>query len=454
MDLVEKKVTVLGLGKRTGIATVKFLINKGANVVVSDVKSETELKEELMELNDYEIEYDLDGHSDKAINNTDMIVISPGVPSQISILQKAKRLGIPVISAIELAYHFCAAPIVAITGTNGKTTTTTLTGEIFNATQDEVVVGGNIGRPLIRDVNNLSSKGAVIAEISSFQLENIEEFRPKISLILNLTPDHLDRHGSFEDYIEAKKKIFSNQQGTDYTILNYDDPVTRELADDTHGTVVYFSQKEEVEYGLYIENGEVINNLTAEKEIFIEVDEIGIKGPHNLENALGAISIALLSDIEPEIIKDVVREFNGVEHRIEDVAVIDKVRYVNDSKATNPVSAMKALETFSEPLILIAGGMDKKSDFSEFADKVAENVKVLILLGETADEIEQSMKSLGFNAIKRINTIEDAVKVAVDISIAGDLVLLSPACASWDMFSSYKERGQKFKKAVFDLRRQ
>jgi len=455
MDLVDKKVVVIGLGKRTGVAAAKFLVDKGAKVVVSDVKSKEELQAELEELDNYEIDFDLGGHTERVIEDTDLIVISPGVPDQIPILKRVRELGIRIISEIELAYHFCKAPIIAITGTNGKTTTTTLTGEIFKEACSEVVVGGNIGRPLIQDVPNISSEGFVISEISSFQLENVENFRPKISLILNLTPDHLDRHGTFANYIAAKKRIFSNQKQSDYTVLNYDDQLTREFGNETKGEVVYFSQKEDIkDGGLYVEDGKIISTLTGNKEFIIEVDKIGIKGPHNLENALGATAIAILSGIDLEVIKQVLQEFDGVEHRIEEVAVVGGVKYINDSKGTNPVAAIKALETFDAPLILIAGGMDKNADFAEFANKIVNNVKELILLGETADQIEADVHSLDFTNVKKVDSIEEAVQVADTLGKEGDYVLLSPACASWDMFSSYKERGRKFKQAVYDLRGQ
>lgn len=453
MNLADKKVVVMGLGEKTGVATAEFLARQKAEVLVSDVKSNGELQGELGKLADYEIEFDLGGHSSKVVTNTDLIVISPGVPSDIPILEEARSLGIPIISEIELAYRFCKAPIMAITGTNGKTTTTTLTGEIFTAAYKEVAVRGNIGHPLIEDITSLSDKGVVIAEISSFQLENIKDFRPKISLILNLTPDHLNRHGSFEDYIAAKKKIFSNQQQSDYTVLNYDDKLIRELTSETEGQVVYFSRRSKLDNGIYVEEGEIINNLTADKETLIQIDETGIKGPHNLENTLGALTVALLSGINSGVIKRVLKKFSGIEHRIEEVAVIEGRKYINDSKATNPAAAMKALETFSAPITLIAGGMDKKADLTEFAVSITENVKNLILLGETATKIKKEVLKFGFNNIKQVTSIGEAVKTAKEVSVNGSIVLLAPGCASWDMFESYKERGNKFKKEVMSLRR-
>ncbi|MBM7624378.1 UDP-N-acetylmuramoyl-L-alanine--D-glutamate ligase [Sporohalobacter salinus] len=453
MDLADKKVVVIGLGKRTGIAAAEFLIEQKAEVLVSDIKPAKDLQDELEELSEYDIDFDLGGHGSKVIDDTDLIVISPGVPSDIPILKEARHLGIPVISEIELAYRFCKAPIMAITGTNGKTTTTTLTGEMFTAAKEEVKVRGNIGDPLIEDITSLSDKGVVVAEISSFQLENIQYFRPKISLILNLTPDHLNRHGTFENYIAAKKKIFFNQQKSDYTVLNYDDELTRKLANETEGQVIYFSRHDKLNNGVYVENGKIINNLTADNESLIKIDETGIKGPHNLENALGAVTIALLGGINLGVIQKVLKEFSGIEHRIEEVAVIEGIKYIDDSKATNPAAAIKALETFAAPITLIAGGMDKNADLTEFAVKIAEKVQNLILLGETAEKIKESVSNLGLDNIKQVKAIDEAVRVAEKISVKGDIVLLAPGCASWDMFDSYKQRGNEFKKEVMNLRR-
>ncbi|MCK8823675.1 UDP-N-acetylmuramoyl-L-alanine--D-glutamate ligase [Fuchsiella alkaliacetigena] len=452
MDLANKKVVVLGLGKRTGVAVAKFLVKAGAEVVVSDLQPADKLTEQLAELEDYSLEFDLGGHSEKVIADTDLIVISPGVPSQIDILKKARELGIPIWSEIELAYRFTKADILATTGTNGKTTTTTLLGEIFTAAEAEVKVGGNIGCPLISCVPQLSEQGVVIAEISSFQLENVERFRPQIALILNLTPDHLDRHSSWEDYVAAKAEITAQQLEDDYLVLNYDDQTVRDLAAKSAAEVVYFSQKEELAGGLYVKDGVVINDLTAQQESLIRVEEIGIKGPHNLENVLGAIAISLLRGLSIEVINFTLKNFQGVEHRIEEIVTIEGVKYINDSKATNVAAATKALETFEAPLILIAGGMDKGACFTEFAKKIADNVKHLILLGETADQIEESTLNSGLDNIQRVNSISQAVKWADQLSTSGDVVLLSPACASWDMFSSYKERGNKFKQAVMSLR--
>ncbi|MGM0471326.1 MAG: UDP-N-acetylmuramoyl-L-alanine--D-glutamate ligase [Bacillota bacterium] len=455
MELRNQKVVVLGLGKRTGVATAKFLAEQGAEVVVSDVKKASDLQAELEELSSYEIDFDLGGHSQTILDSTDLIVISPGVPTDISILKQARACGIKIISEVELAYQFSPAPIIAITGTNGKTTTTTLIGEIFKASKQEAVVGGNIGAPLIEQISQVSKQGVVIAEISSFQLENIDTFQPQISLVLNLTPDHLNRHQTLDNYRRAKERIFSNQKPSDYTVLNYDQSLTRQMAERTSGEVIFFSQQEELSKGLYIADGQLINNLTAEHQPLIDLEEIKIKGPHNLENVLGAVAIALLQGVEATTITEILREFTGVEHRIEEVATIDNTIYINDSKATNPAAAIKALETFEQPITLIAGGMDKDGDLTEFAAQIQNNVKQLILLGETADEIHQQVVDKGFteDRIKHVTSIKAAVTKASKLSASGSVVLLSPGCASWDMFASYKVRGRQFKEAVFNLRR-
>ncbi|WP_408955843.1 UDP-N-acetylmuramoyl-L-alanine--D-glutamate ligase [Natroniella sp. ANB-PHB2] len=454
MRLRDKLVTVVGLGKRTGVELVKFLDQKEAKIIVTDAKTEKELTIELSKLEGYKFELDLGGHTEDLILKSDLLVISPGVPNDIPILERARDKGIEVISEIELAYRFSIAPLVAITGTNGKTTTTTLLGEICSKLESKVAVGGNIGRPLIKDLPYLKKDDLAIAEISSFQLEEVIDFKPDIGLVLNVTPDHLDRHGTFEEYIKAKRRLLINQTEKDYAVLNYDDQLVREFADYTAGKIVFFSQKVELDCGIYLKNGEVIANLTGQPEKIIAIDEIRIKGPHNLENTLGAIAISLLLGVKKEVLIKTLREFGGVDHRIESVAVVDGVEYINDSKGTNPVAATKAVETFEQPLILIAGGKDKGSDFSNFAETIAEQVKELILLGETASKIEQSVKRLGYQAIHHVDSIEEAVNLADELAVEGDLVLLSPACASWDMFNSYKERGERFKGTVKKMRRE
>ncbi|AGB41706.1 UDP-N-acetylmuramoylalanine--D-glutamate ligase [Halobacteroides halobius DSM 5150] len=453
MELVDKLVTVVGLSKRTGVETVKFLVQQGAKVIATDTKSQTKLAEEINLLDDYEVDLDLGGHTPELILNSDLIVISPGVPIDIPLLNQARGAGIEVISEVELAYRYTTAQILAITGSNGKTTTTMLTGEIFKETDFKTIVGGNIGRALIKDLPYLSKEDLAIAEISSFQLEGTKEFRPKISLVLNLTPDHLDRHGTFENYAAAKKKIVVNQRKEDYAILNYDDQDVRQFANSTAAEVVFFSQQEELEKGVFVTDNKIVSNLKGQTEEIISIEQLGLKGPHNLENALGAIAMSLLMGVSKDKLVKVLSEFTSVEHRIEGVATIKGVKYVNDSKGTNPAAAIKALETFNEPIILIAGGMNKESDFTDFAKIAANKIKGLVLLGETADEIEDKVKEFGFTDTYQVSGIEEATHQASQLASQGDIVLLSPACASWDMFSSYKHRGKMFKKAVQSLRR-
>jgi len=448
MELKDKLITVVGLGKRTGVETVKFLDKQGAKIIVTDTKQEAQLKEEIDALKGCKVNFDLGGHTLDLILKSDLIIISPGVPTDISLLQEARKSRIEIISEVELAYHFCKAPIIAITGTNGKTTTTTLIGEIFKATGRKTVVGGNIGRALIQDVPKLEKEDIVIAEISSFQLEEIKEFRPNISLFLNITPDHLDRHGSFEAYIEAKRKLLMNQTKDDYTILNYDDPIVRKFADNTQGQVIFFSQQEKLVNGIYLKDNKIVANFLEREEEIIDIKEIGIKGPHNLENALGAVASSLLMGASKGILVGVLKNFSGVEHRIEEVAVINGVRYINDSKGTNPIASMKAIETFDPPLVIIAGGKDKGSEFDDFAKVIREKVKGVVLLGETSDKIEASLKKIGYDSIYRVESIQESVKVATQLACGKGIVLLSPACASWDMFDNYEQRGREFKEAV------
>ena len=452
MDLKDKLVTVVGLGMRTGVEVVKFLARKEAEIIVTDTKSELELKDELEELADYDFQLDLGGHSPELILESDLIVVSPGVPADIPLLVQAEEEGLEIIGEIELAYRFSSTPLLGITGTNGKTTTTTLLGAVCSNLERNVVVGGNIGRALIKDLPALAEEDLAIAEISSFQLEWITEFQAAIAIVLNITPDHLNRHSDFEEYINAKKKLVTAQDGDDYAVLNHDDKIVKGFASETEAEVVFFSRQEEIEGGVFVKEGWIINDLTKNKQRLIAVDNLGLVGPHNLENILAVVVSALLLEVKEEDLKTVLRSFTGIEHRLEKFSTIDGVNYINDSKATNPAAAIKGLQSFEQGVILIAGGMDKKSDFAEFASQIPERVKSLILLGETAHEIEREVKKIGYTDFLHVDSIAKAAQEAYSIAQEGDVVLLSPACASWDMFSSYKERGNLFKAAVNELR--
>ena len=415
MNLHNKLVTVVGLSKRTGVKVVKFLAHRGARIIATDTKTREELGKELASLQDYEVTFDLGGHNSELILESDLLVISPGVPMDISLLEQARNQEIPVISEVELAYRVSQAPILAVTGTNGKTTTTTLLGEIFTATDQEVIVGGNIGRALIQDLPYLGRQGIAVAEISSFQLEGIIDFKPHISLVLNITPDHLKRHGDFAAYKAAKRKLVTNQTASDYAVLNYDDQQVREFSRATEAKVVYFSQEQELSRGVFVQENQIVSTLGGTVEPIISLEKLGIKGPHNVENALGAVTVALLMGVKKDLLTTELEKFTGVAHRIEEIAKVDRVKYINDSKATNPVSAIKALQTFSQPIVLIGGGMDKGSDFSEWTKLITEKVKDLVLLGETAGEIADEVRELGFESIYRGETMNEAVKKAAEL---------------------------------------
>ena len=453
MNLTDKLVTVVGLGMRTGVEVVKFLAEHEAEVIVTDTKTKTDLAEELAALKDYQFKANLGGHNLELILRSDLIVVSPGVPADIPLLKNAQAKGIEIIGEIELGYRFASAPVLGITGTNGKTTATTLLGEVAKTLDKTVTVGGNIGRALIKDLPNLAAEDLAIAEISSFQLEWVEQFRAKIALVLNLTPDHLNRHHDFQAYINAKKRLITNQDSGDYAVLNYDDQIVRDFASTTEAEVIFFSQKDQLTGGVFVKDGWIINDLDNKQEKLIAVNDLGLVGPHNLENILGVVSCSLLLGVKKKQLITILKSFTGIEHRLEKFSTIDGVDYINDSKATNPAAAIKGLQSFSDSVILIAGGMDKSSNFAEFASEIPNRVKSLILLGETASEIEAEVEKLGYKQYIHVDSIETAAQQAFKLAERGDTVLLSPACASWDMFSSYKERGNLFKRAVNELRR-
>ena len=377
--------------------------------------------------------------------------MSPGVPLTIPPVKYAKEHGIPVIGELELAYRNCKAPFAAITGTNGKTTTTTLIGELMKKTGRQVFVGGNIGVPIITYADKLQEEDIVVAEVSSFQLETVESFCPHLALMINLTPDHLDRHGDMAGYLAAKARIFENQKESDYLVLNYDDEALRELAPQSRGKVIFFSQKHKLEEGVYLDGSQVMLALNGESLFICNADEIAIKGKHNLENAMGAIVFAYLSGVRAEDIRDVLMTFQGVEHRLEPVRTLNEVLYINDSKGTNPDSTIKAIEAYDRPIVIILGGKNKGVPFTELAGLVKERVKKAVLVGQAKEELAEALDAADFNDYVRTESFEEAVTKAAELAEPGDIVLLSPACTSWDMFSSFEERGRLFKKLVMEL---
>lgn len=438
-----KRVLVIGAA-RSGIASATFLAKQGNQVILTDMKQPNDVSA----LETLGVSFLWGMQPEIAALNPDYIVLSPGVPLTIPPVQYAKTHGIPVIGELELAYRNAKAPFIAITGTNGKTTTTTLTGELLKTTGKHVLVGGNIGTPLIGCVPDLNEDDIVVAEVSSFQLETVDMFSPHLALMINLTPDHLDRHGSLENYLACKANIFAHQKATDYLILNYDDEALRLQAAKSKGKVFFFSQQHILQEGVCLENGFVVLKLDGKTFSICQEKEIAIKGKHNLENAMGAVLLAYLSGVRIEDIRSVLTTFRGVEHRLEPVRVYHGVQYINDSKGTNPDATMKAIEAYQEPIVLILGGKNKGSDFTQLAFLVKERVKNVVVLGEAKPAIVAALEQVGFQSYIEVDTFAEAVQTTVRIAEPGDIVLLSPACASWDMFQSYEERGDLFKQLV------
>ena len=441
-----QRVLVIGAGK-SGAASGEFLARHGEQVIITAEKREEKV-EWLRELG---VEFIWEQQPDLAEVKPDYLVVSPGVPLSIPPLVQAQEMGIPVLGELELAYRYAHAPFLAITGTNGKTTTTTLVGELMKTVKEDVFVGGNIGIPLISAVEDLSAESVIVAEVSSFQLETTTSFCPHIALMLNLTPDHLDRHGDMAGYLAAKARIFAAQGAEDYLVLNYDDTALRNLAPNAKAKVIFFSQKNKLEEGVYLENGMICLTYNGETWEICAAEELKIKGAHNLENAMGATAVAFAAGVPREKIAAVLRSFAGVEHRMEPVRTVRGVQYVNDSKGTNPDATMKALVAYQQPIIVILGGKNKGSDFTELAGVVKQQTKAAVLLGQAKEELKEALDKVGFTAYTVVQTFEEAVATAAAQAQEGDLVLLSPACASWDMFKSFEERGDLFKSLVQNL---
>ena len=448
MELNNKHVLVVGLGK-SGVASALFLKSRGARVTVSDTKSEDELRNEILLLLEHGIAVETGGHGDRTFRGQDLIVVSPGVPFDAGQLMQARSLGEPVIGEIELAAQFLAGSIVGITGANGKTTTTSLAGEIVAAGNFPTLVGGNIGTPAISFVDQAGPKTWTVLEVSSFQLETIDTFRPRIAVILNITPDHLDRHKTFANYVNAKARIFENQRGDDFTVLNADDPTTAGLADRTRAQLFWFSRRQEVERGVFVRGSAIFfRDGQREKEI-MPLQELPLKGAHNVENALAGVLVGALVGCAPEQIREAVRNFKAVEHRLEFVAKVAGVDYYNDSKATNVDATIKALESFPANIHLILGGKDKGSDYSVLNELLRERVKRVYTIGAAAAKIESQIQ--GASEIEHAETLENAVRLASASAVAGDVVVLAPACSSFDRFQSYEHRGRVFKEIVHSL---
>ena len=448
MDLHNKRVLVVGLGK-SGVASALFLKARGARVTVSDSKPQEQFGDEIPTLLDQGIAVETGAHGERTFQGQDLIVVSPGVPVDAPPLVQARALGETVIGEIELAARFFPGPIIAITGSNGKTTTTTLAGEILAAGGHPAVFGGNIGTPAISLVEGATHKTIAVLEVSSFQLETIQTFRPKIAVVLNVTPDHLDRHRTFAAYAEAKARIFENQQGDDFAVLNGDDATCEGFASRTRAQVFWFSRTKEVKRGAYTREGTILFRDTNGQREIMQVSEIPLKGAHNVENVLAAACVGSLMGCSPETISQTIRNFKAVEHRLEYVATIRGVEYYNDSKATNVDATIKAIESFPANIHLILGGKDKGSHYSVLNDLLRQRVKQVYTIGAAAAKIESQIQDA--TKIVHAETLETAVRRAAIEAHSGDVVLLAPACASFDQFKNYEQRGRVFKELVKDL---
>ncbi len=435
-----KRVTVVGLA-RSGVAAARALDALGAAVTVTDKKPPGQLTEQVKALGSSRIVVEAGGHPDSVFLNADFIVLSPGVPKIPQILA-AKRRGVKVISELELAWLLAESPFVGITGTNGKSTVTTLVGLILKRARKETLIAGNIGNALTEDISLLKRQDWIVAELSSFQLEDIETFRPRVAAILNVTQDHLDRYRDVAEYGEAKARVFMNQRKEDFLVLNFDDPIVKSYARRAPAMVIPFSRLLRFNPGACVFDGQVVSNGRR----ICRIDEIRIKGVHNLENALAATALSLCAGADGDSIAAVLREFPGLEHRLESVREKEGVLYINDSKGTNVGAVVKSVEGFMQPVILIAGGLDKGSDFSPLYDLFKQKVKLLILIGKAADKMAKTLGTSTETVFAR--TLQDAVLLASKRAARGDVVLLSPACASFDMFKDFEDRGRQFKEAV------
>jgi UDP-N-acetylmuramoylalanine--D-glutamate ligase len=449
-ELRGKRVLVVGLA-RTGVATAQFCAARGANVTATDARGEIEIGEAIATLRTVGVRLELGGHRENTFLEHDLIVPSPGVPADAPLLRAARSKGLTIWSEIELADRFLNGRLIGITGSNGKTTTTTLIEHILKNAGFPTILAGNIGTPLISCVEKTNDKTITVVELSSFQLELIDTFRPNISVFLNLTPDHLDRHHTLAAYGAAKARIFENQTESDSAVLNADDPATKPYAP-AKPHVYWFSRKQRVAQGALVREKEIAFRHDGAEEVILRLEDIPLAGAHNVENVLAAVAAARLAGADPAAIAKAVRSFAGVEHRLEFVAEIGGVRYYNDSKATNVDATLKALDSFPGRILIILGGKDKGSDYTVLQKPLREKAILALLIGAAAEKIEKQIA--GSVALENAGTLERAVEVASHAARPGDIVLLAPACASFDQFQNYEHRGRVFKDLVHQLERQ
>lgn len=447
MEYNGKKALVCGMA-RSGIAAAKLLNRLGARVTLQDMKKREEISADVLALEGEGIVLYTGANPDEIACAQDLIVLSPGIPCDLPFIAAAENAGIEVISEVELAYRLTPCPITAITGTNGKTTTTTLTGEIMKTAYSKTAVVGNIGVPYSEEVERLTEKDWVVAEISSFQMEKAKEFHPHISAVLNITPDHLNRHKTMDVYIAMKERVFAKQTAEDFCILNHGDAACRKMADKTAAKVFFFDSSETLAEGIYLDGDAIEVRWGAINETLIHVDELQILGVHNYENVMAAAAMGICAGIALDTIRTVLKGFAGVAHRIEYVATVDGVDYYNDSKGTNVDASIRAVLAMKKPIVLIGGGYDKGSSFDEWTKLFPGRVKHLVLIGVTAPKVRASAEKFGFTAISDCETFAEAVDLCREKAEDGDCVLLSPACASWGMFDNYEQRGDMFKEQV------
>lgn len=447
MELKNKRVLVVGMG-RSGLAAAKFLRLRGAQVTISDARSAAALAQEIPSLVEAGIMVEAGGHGLLTFRRQDLIVVSPGVPLETPELVQSRAFGVPILGELELAAHFLQGHILAITGSNGKTTTTTLIGEILAASGQPTLVGGNIGVPVVELIDTATPQSWSVLEVSSFQLETVQRFHPRIAVILNITPDHLDRHGTFDNYALAKERVFHAQTAEDSLILNADNPRAAACAERAPSAVWWFSLTQPVTRGAWVADGHIHFRLApdAPTETVLPVAEIPLKGAHNVENVLAAVCAARLAAVSSETIATVIRGFRAVEHRIEFVARHNGVEYYNDSKATNVDATAKAIAAFPAGIHLILGGKDKNSTYSDLEPLLRLRVRAVYTIGSAAEKIHSQLR--GILPIHPCQTLENAVAAASDAALPGEIVLLSPACSSFDQFQNYEQRGHFFKQYV------
>ncbi|MDI6870463.1 MAG: UDP-N-acetylmuramoyl-L-alanine--D-glutamate ligase [Bacillota bacterium] len=455
VDVAGKRVAVVGLGV-ANLPLVRFLQGKGAMVTGCDRKSREELGDRMRQLEEAGCALQLGPGYLSNLAEQELIFLTPGMRKNLPEIERARAAGAVVSSEIRLFFELCRAPVLGITGSSGKTTTTMLSGRILEANGDQVWVGGNIGQPLIEEVERIPPSAKVVLELSSFQLEDLTQ-SPRLAVVTNVTPNHLDQHASMEEYVEAKKRIFRYQGARDACVFNYDNPVTREMASECPGRAVFFSRQQELGEGAFLRDADFVLRLDGREEQVCRRGEVKLLGAHNVENVLAASLAARLFGAGVEAIREAVTTFTGAPHRLELVREVGGVRYYNDSIATTPARAMAGLASFAAPVVLIAGGYDKKLPFDEFAQAVVDRAKAVVLLGATAALIEQAIRRAAAESNReippliRVGSLAEAVAEAARRAEPGDVVLLSPACASYDMFQNFEERGQRFRELVRGL---